>query len=157
MDYTNLSELAGAAVVIPIVIALLKMIVPKLRNQITVLVVLILSCAWGVVLAYAGQVPWRGADLPGFIIQILVTAASASGARELATTMVPGLSKLSIGAAPAAATSAVAMTSTAILSMTGTGGPPASGSGPTVSIVPPAPGDSTAASHPAAPTTGAGV
>ena len=92
MDFTTVAEFGGAALVIPMILALVKSAwdVPTRYVQ---LLVVALAAAWGGVLVYGGQITF---DAPTFIIEVLMTAAAASGTREHATTLAPGLSNLAL-------------------------------------------------------------
>ena len=96
MNLSNVTEFAGAAVVIPIAIALIKSIWLGMPERAVIACVFALSLGWGVVLWYAGEVPIGGSHLPEWITGVLVTAFAASGLREHVTTLAPALSNLAL-------------------------------------------------------------
>lgn len=93
MNLTNAAELGGAAIVIPMILALIKSVWLTMPDRFIMVTVAGLALAWGGILVYSGQLH---VDLPTFIVSWLLTTFGASGVREHAVTLVPSLSDLAL-------------------------------------------------------------
>ena len=93
MNLTNAAELGGAAIVIPMILALIKSVWLTMPDRFIMVTVAALALAWGGVLVYSGELH---TDLPTFIVSWLLTTFAASGVREHAVTLVPSLGELAL-------------------------------------------------------------
>lgn len=77
-DFSTVAAFGGAALVIPMVLALIKSLWAMPARMVPI-ACLALSVAWGALLWGTG---YLDTDVPAFVVAALITAAAASGVRE---------------------------------------------------------------------------